>query len=285
MSGRVATLTWWTFGFVIIAAYTANLAAFLTVSRLDSTVESLDHLSHQFRIRYATQDHTEALVYFERMSYIEEKFYQIWKNMSLNEALSEETRAQFTVWDYPISDKYTKILAEMYQARMPKSYDEGVARVRKSKSAQDGFAFIADAVQVKFAIMTHCDLYSIGNEFSRKPIALVVQQNTTLKDALSSAILKLLNERKLEKLKEEWWKKFSRKCEDVKKSSDGISIHNIGGVFIVIFAGVILACFTLFFEWIFLKIKKNNNVKTNLNAVNNPNYQYKNMPGAIGRTF
>jgi ionotropic glutamate receptor len=287
LSGRVASLTWWTFGFVVISAYTANLAAFLTVSRLDSTVESLEHLSHQFRIRYATQENTESLVYFKRMSYIEEKFYQIWKNMSLNQGLSEETRAQFTVWDYPISNKYTKILAQMHQAGMPKSYEDGVNRVRRSKSAQEGFAFIADAVQVKYAIQTHCDLYSIGNEFSRKPIALVVQQNSSLKDALSSAILKLLNERKLEKLKEDWWKKFSRRCEDIKKSSDGISIHNIGGVFIVIFAGVILACITLFFEWIFLRMKKNN-MKNNMQSINNPNYNlYKgvaNAPGTIGRT-
>lgn len=119
------------------------------------------------------------------------------------------------------------------------------------------FLFLADAVQVKFAISTHCDLYSIGNEFSRKPIALVIQQNTTLKDSLSSAILKLLNERRLETLKENWWSHYKKICEDTKKSSDGISIHNIGGVFIVIFAGVILACITLVFEYIFLRAKRN----------------------------
>lgn len=67
-----------------------------------------------------------------------------------------------------------------------------------------GFAFIAEATQVKFAVLTNCDLQTIGNEFSRKPMALVVQQNSTLKDRLSSAILKLLNERKLEALKEHW---------------------------------------------------------------------------------
>lgn len=110
---------------------------------------------------------------------------------------------------------------------------------------------------MKFAISTHCDLYSIGNEFSRKPIALVIQQNTTLKDALSSAILKLLNERKLETLKENWWSHYKKICEDIKKSSDGISIHNIGGVFIVIFAGVLLAIITLIFEYIFLRAKRN----------------------------
>ncbi|KAL7042223.1 hypothetical protein ACKWTF_001073 [Chironomus riparius] len=36
LSGRLVAATWWLFGFIIIASYTANLAAFLTVSRLDT---------------------------------------------------------------------------------------------------------------------------------------------------------------------------------------------------------------------------------------------------------
>ena len=43
--------TWWLFGFIIIASYTANLAAFLTVSRLEVPVGSLDDLNNQFKIK------------------------------------------------------------------------------------------------------------------------------------------------------------------------------------------------------------------------------------------
>ena len=83
---------------------------------------------------------------------------------------------------------------------------------------------------IKYAVMTNCDLQSVGNEFSRKPLALAVQQNSDLKDKLSSAILKLLNQRRLESLKEKWWNKNPEKkdCQDTKKQSDGISINNIG---------------------------------------------------------
>lgn len=154
LSGRMAAATWWAFSFIVIAAYTANLAAFLTVSRLDSNIESLEHLSHQFRIRYATQVDTESLVYFKRMAYIEHKFYQIWKNMSLNPMTPEADRAAYAVWAYPISDKYTKILAQMYQAGMPRSYEEGVRRVLKSKSAQEGFAFICKYFHTNTLIFT-----------------------------------------------------------------------------------------------------------------------------------
>lgn len=111
--------------------------------------------------------------------------------------------------------------------------------------------------------MTNCDLQSVGNEFSRKPIALAVQQNSDLKDKLSSTILKLLNQRRLENLKEKWWNQNEEKkeCQDSKKQSDGISINNIGGVFIVIFIGVILACITLVIEYWYFK-KKESNVVT-----------------------
>ena len=49
--GRLVAATWWLFGFIIIASYTANLAAFLTVSRLEVPVGSLDDLNNQFKIK------------------------------------------------------------------------------------------------------------------------------------------------------------------------------------------------------------------------------------------
>ncbi|XP_064468502.1 ionotropic receptor 25a-like [Ornithodoros turicata] len=260
LSGRLVAATWWLFGFIIIASYTANLAAFLTVSRLDSPIESLDDLAKQYKIKYAPQKDTSSMTYFERMAHIEDKFYEIWKNMSLDDTLSDEERAKLAVWDYPVSDKYTKIWWTMKEANMPTSFQEGVMRVKESKGSQEGFAFIADSTQVKYATMTNCDLVSVGSEFSRKPLALAVQQNSPLKDQLSSAILKLLNQRRLEGLKETWWNKNPAKvtCDDSERQSDGISIRNIGGVFIVIFIGVVMACITLAFEYCYYKNRKGN---------------------------
>ncbi|XP_065286331.1 ionotropic receptor 25a-like [Dermacentor albipictus] len=260
LSGRLVAATWWLFGFIIIASYTANLAAFLTVSRLDSPIESLDDLAKQYKIKYAPQKDTSSMTYFDRMAYIESKFYDIWKNMSLDDTLSDEERAKLAVWDYPVSDKYTKIWWTMQEASMPTEFEEGVRRVKESKGSQEGFAFIADSTRVKYATMTNCDLVSVGSEFSRKPLALAVQQNSPLKDQLSSAILKLLNQRRLEGLKETWWNKNPARvtCDDSERQSDGISIRNIGGVFIVIFIGVVMACITLAIEYCYYKNRKPN---------------------------
>ncbi|CAG0922470.1 unnamed protein product [Notodromas monacha] len=76
LSGRLVAATWWLFGFIIIASYTANLAAFLTVSRLDTPIESLDDLSKQYKVRYAPMNGSSSMTYFERMAYIESKFYE-----------------------------------------------------------------------------------------------------------------------------------------------------------------------------------------------------------------
>lgn len=73
---RVITAVWWVFGFVIVASYTANLAAFLTVSRLEVPIESLDQLAAQYKVQYSVIENSSAHTYFHRMADIERRFYQ-----------------------------------------------------------------------------------------------------------------------------------------------------------------------------------------------------------------
>ena len=53
------------------------------------------------------------------------------------------------------------------------------------------------------------------------------------------SILQLLNQRYLEDLKTSWWDFEKKECPKVEDESDGISIKNIGGVFLVIFIGTL----------------------------------------------
>ncbi|XP_017786976.1 PREDICTED: ionotropic receptor 25a [Nicrophorus vespilloides] len=262
LSGRLVAATWWLFGFIIIASYTANLAAFLTVSRLDTPVESLDDLSKQYKIQYAPLNGSSAMTYFERMADIELRFYEIWKDMSLNDSLTDVERAKLAVWDYPVSDKYTKMWQAMKEATLPNTLDEAVKRVRESRSSSEGFAFLGDATDIKYLTLTNCDLQMVGEEFSRKPYAIAVQQGSPLRDQFNTAILQLLNKRQLERFKEKWWTNNPKaiKCEKQDDQSDGISIQNIGGVFIVIFVGIGLACITLAFEYWWYKYRKGSKV-------------------------
>jgi ionotropic glutamate receptor len=62
--------------------------------------------------------------------------------MSLNDSLSDVERAKLAVWDYPVSDKYTKIWQAMKEAKFPNTLEEAVERVRQSKSSSEGFAYV-----------------------------------------------------------------------------------------------------------------------------------------------
>ena len=62
--------------------------------------------------------------------------------MSLNDSLSDLERSKLAVWDYPVSDKYTKMWQSMKEAGLPQTFDEALARVRESQSSSEGFAFL-----------------------------------------------------------------------------------------------------------------------------------------------
>lgn len=62
--------------------------------------------------------------------------------MSLNDSLSDDERAKLAVWDYPVSDKYTKIWSQILEAKMPQSWAEGLRRVKNDEQNSEQFAFI-----------------------------------------------------------------------------------------------------------------------------------------------
>lgn len=68
--------------------------------------------------------------------------------MSLNDSLSDVERAKLAVWDYPVSDKYTKIWQAMKEAKFPNTLDEAVDRVLQSKSSSEGFAYVGKNTEV-----------------------------------------------------------------------------------------------------------------------------------------
>jgi len=62
--------------------------------------------------------------------------------MSLNDSLTDVERSKLAVWDYPVSDKYTKIWQAMKEAKFPDTLEDAVDRVRQSKSSSEGFAYV-----------------------------------------------------------------------------------------------------------------------------------------------
>ena len=63
-STRIVGGIWWFFILIILSSYTANLAAFLTVERMATPIESADDLADQSEIRYGTLVGGSTMTFF-----------------------------------------------------------------------------------------------------------------------------------------------------------------------------------------------------------------------------
>ena len=106
LSGRVLVAAYWLFVVLMLATFTANLAAFLTVERQQNTVKSLEELNRQSKISYTVLRDSPYLEYFQvrretdmrsvqryvqNMKSAEEDLYSKWKEMTLNSG-GEDTK-------------------------------------------------------------------------------------------------------------------------------------------------------------------------------------------------
>ena len=65
LSGRVAGSVWWFYSLIIISTYTANLAAFLTIERMLTPIDSADDLVKQTKIKYGTLEAGSTKDFFQ----------------------------------------------------------------------------------------------------------------------------------------------------------------------------------------------------------------------------
>lgn len=77
ISTRLTAGLWWFFALIVISSYTANLAAFLTMERMDASIESAEDLAKQSTIKYGAVWGGSTLGFF--------KVYNIqWSNRALS---------------------------------------------------------------------------------------------------------------------------------------------------------------------------------------------------------
>ena len=143
--GRVLVAAYWLFVVLMLATFTANLAAFLTVERMQTTVAGLEELAQQSKINYTVVENSPYYEYFKNMASAEEDLYAKWKDMTLS---SNADQSRYRVWDYPIKEQYTHIFKTIKASGMVTSPSEGFQRVLEAEDAT--FAFIHDASQVDF---------------------------------------------------------------------------------------------------------------------------------------
>ena len=119
-----------------------------TVERTVKTIKDLDALAQQSEIKYTVMDDTPYKDYFKNMARAEKALYQKWKDLTLT---STAESSLYRVWDYPITEKYTKLYQTMVTTGMVTSASEGLQKVL---NAEDGtFAFIHDAKLVHYEVL------------------------------------------------------------------------------------------------------------------------------------
>lgn len=65
ISTRLAASLWWFFALIVISSYTANLAAFLTTTRMEDTIKNVDDLAKQTEIKYGTVGGGSTMAFFK----------------------------------------------------------------------------------------------------------------------------------------------------------------------------------------------------------------------------
>ncbi|XP_017463269.1 PREDICTED: ionotropic receptor 25a-like, partial [Rhagoletis zephyria] len=173
VSGRIMVAGYWLFVVLMLATFTANLAAFLTVERMQTPVQSLQQLARQSRINYTVVEGSSTHQYFINMKFAEDTLYRMWKELTMNVT---EDYQKYRVWDYPIREQYGTILLAINSSEPVKDAKEGFRKVNEHENAD--FAFIHDSSEIKYELTRNCNLTEVGEVFAEQPYAIAIQQGS-----------------------------------------------------------------------------------------------------------
>uniref|UniRef100_A0A8C9TPC7 Glutamate receptor n=1 Tax=Scleropages formosus TaxID=113540 RepID=A0A8C9TPC7_SCLFO len=213
LSTRCVSGVWWAFTLIIISSYTANLAAFLTVQRMEVPIESPDDLADQTNIEYGTIHGGSTMTFFMNSR------YQTYQRM----------------WNY-MQSKQPSVFV--------KSTEEGIARVLNSK-----YAFLLESTMNEYHRRHNCNLTQIGGLLDTKGYGIGMPLGSPFRDEITLAILQLQENNRLEILKRRWWEGGQCPKEEDHRAK-GLGMENIGGIFVVLICGLIIAVFVAIMEFV-----------------------------------
>uniref|UniRef100_A0A8C7HWD9 Glutamate receptor n=1 Tax=Oncorhynchus kisutch TaxID=8019 RepID=A0A8C7HWD9_ONCKI len=232
LSGRIVGGVWWFFTLIIISSYTANLAAFLTVERMVSPIESAEDLAKQTEIAYGTLDGGSTKEFFRRSKI----------------AVFEK------MWSYMKSADPSVFV---------KTTDEGVVRVRKSKGR---YAYLLESTMNEYIEQRKpCDTMKVGGNLDSKGYGVATPKGSALRIPVNLAVLKLNEQAILDKLKNKWWYdkgECGSKDSGRKDKTSALSLSNVAGVFYILIGGLGLAMLVALVEFCYKSRIESRRMKT-----------------------
>lgn len=222
-SVRALASVWYFFTLIIISSYTANFAAFLTASRMQSPIESAEDLSKQTKIDYGCKEGGSTQAFFASSN------HSTYRRM----------------WNFMESRKH--------QGVFPKDNNKGISMVKKGN-----FAFLMESTSIDYMVQRDCELTQIGGLLDHKGYGIALRKRSPFRAPLSKSIVELNEAGELQDLKNRWWNTDETKCDEEKDSSlatSELGIDKVGGVFVLLGLGVTIACCTAILEFIWKSLK------------------------------
>ncbi|EEB17589.1 glutamate receptor 1 precursor, putative [Pediculus humanus corporis] len=209
ISGRIVGCVWWFFTLILISSYTANLAAFLTVERMVTPINSPEDLASQTEVEYGTLTNGSTWEFF--------------------------SKSQITLfnkmWEFMNSRKHVFV----------KSYDEGIRRVRDSKGK---YALLIESPKNDYTNERQpCDTMKVGRNLDAKGFGIATALHSPLMKEINLAVLELIENGELTKLKNRWWS-YRTECKQSDKQDalgNELSLSHVAGIFYILIGGLILA--------------------------------------------
>ncbi|KAK3099395.1 hypothetical protein FSP39_003765 [Pinctada imbricata] len=235
ISGRIVGSVWWFFTLIIISSYTANLAAFLTVERMNTPIESAEDLAKQTKIQYGCYQGGATKDFFQKSK------VGIYQRM------------------YAFMTSAEGVFAE--------SNDEGIKRVRESNS---DYAFLIESTTNEYQNMRKpCNTMKVGSNLDSKGYGIATPVMSDLRDCLTLAVLSLRESGELEKLKKKWWDERSE-CDAPNNKESGqaeLTLNNVAGIFYILVGGLTLSVLIASIEFLYKSVVDSKKSKTTLGSM------------------
>ncbi|KAL0125171.1 hypothetical protein PUN28_004363 [Cardiocondyla obscurior] len=200
-SARVLGMVWAGFAMIIVASYTANLAAFLVLERPKTKLTGINDA----RLRNTMENLTCATV--------------------KGSAVDMYFRRQVE-------------LSNMYRTMEANNYDTAEDAIRDIKIGKL-MAFIWDSSRLEFEAAQDCELVTAGELFGRSGYGIGLQKGSPWADAVTLAILDFHESGFMERLDNLWILHGNvQQCEQFEKMPNTLGLENMAGVFIVVGVGI-----------------------------------------------
>lgn len=208
VSTRLLGASWWMFTLVIVSAYTANLAAVLTVSRPHIPIRDIDDLANQSDISYGTINGGSTMQFFQESKIAAHA--KMWARM-------KETKKVFV-----------------------RNNREGVEKVLRER-----YAFLMESSSLEYEVQQNCNLTQIGGVLGSKGYGIALQKDSEWTDRISRQILLYQKRGVIEMKKTKWWRSKGASCHgvgsSVKQQRISLNLQNVSGLFVILSTGLFLS--------------------------------------------